>query len=1496
MKHRLSLLFFLLVASFPLFSQNAPQGFNYQSIVRDANGDQLVNQTVTLLFSIRSGAPNGPISYSEKQVVSTNDFGLVNLVIGQGGTPLQGNFAGINWGGGAKYLTVALETSPNVFDELGSSQLMSVPYALYAQTAANGGTGGDNWGTQTVQTGAALSGNGTGANPLNIAQQGAQTGQVLKWDGTKWTPQDDISGMGSGGGTVTQINTGSGITGGPITTTGTIGLSNTGVQPGIYGSATEIPVITVDSQGRITEVFKTVVQPGTVGITGGPGIDVQQNGFNFVVNNTGDTDPSNDITTSSQAGGQISGTFDNLQIQDGAITAPKLASMGASAGQVLKWNGSAWVPSADAGLTNINLNAGNGISVTGSSPNFTIANTGDPDPSDDLTSSSIANGDVTGPFSNLQLKVGVVGNQELADNAIETSKLANQSVTAPKLDDMGASAGQVLKWNGSIWEPANDNAGSLNVLAGPGIDIVSNGTTVTVFNTGDLDPFDDVTSTSQAGGDLQGPFSDLQIRPFIITNVEMANNSIGTTNIINGSITGNKLNNMGAGVGQVLKWSGSSWAPANDNTGSGGDNWGSQVVISNATMTGNGTAASPLALAQQGATPGQVMKWNGAAWAPAADGGDNWGTQSVQTGAALTGNGTAGTPLNLAQQGATNGQVLKWNGSAWFPAADAGDNWGSQTASVGSALTGNGTVGNPLNIAQQGAANGQTLKWNGSAWAPGDDEGDNWGTQAAWVGPTLTGNGTLGSPLNLDQQGATNGQVLKWDGTGWTPGNDLTGDDWGAQTVITAPTIAGNGTLASPLALAQQGATPGQVLEWNGSGWAPVTFTGDDWGGQAAVTGTAISGDGTVGAPLELASQGAGVGQTLKWNGAAWVPGNDAVGGTGDIYNGGTGIIIGGSSPNFVINNTGDLDNTNEIQTLSFTGTELSLSNGGGSVDIPEYTAGTGISLTGTSPNFVINNSGDLSNTNELQTLSLSANQLSLSNGGGTVNLPSGNDYNAGTGIDITGSAPNFTINNSGDLSNTNEIQTLSILGSELSLSNGGGTVMLPEGDSYTAGTGISIGGSSPNFVINNTGDSDNDPANEFQTLSIAGNEITLSDGGGTVTLPAGNNYTAGAGISITGTAPNFVIENTGDTDNDPANELQTLSLNGTLLEISGSGSSVDLNDLAIDGNWKLDNDDIYNTNSQNVLIGTNASTNGKLQVEADAGIAGYFNSASGPALVTGNGNVGIRTLTPGFRLDVNGDGRFFSQDATPQLTVEQGSGDLARMVLKNGGSGGWQIAGSGGNAGVFSIEFSNGSTISSAPAFTSNANTNVGIGGLNNGPSRLKILQKDIGLSLENTDNGRSWDFWVSDASGDLVLYNSQLGAGVPAGTFSAATGIYLPSDRRLKKDIAAIPAGVLSKIMMLQPMSYHYFVEEASSKRSLGFLAQDVQALFPELVGKSPSRNGQEQYLSLNYTGFSVLAVKAIQEQQQEIEQLKEENDALRQRLDSFEARLLRLEKTDK
>ncbi len=1454
MKNRLLLLLLAFGISSSLMAQFTPQGFNYQSVVRNSSGAPLANQTVTLLFVLRSGAPNGPAAYSEKQITSTNQYGLVNLVIGQGGIPVQGDFSTINWGGGAKFLTVAVETSPNEFTELGNSQLMSVPYALYAQTAANGGTGGgsDNWGTQSVQTTPALNGAGTGTSPLGIAQQGAQSGQVLKWDGTKWAPSDDVASSGTNGGTVTQVNTGTGLTGGPVTNTGTISLANSGVTAGVYGSATQIPVISVDAQGRVTNVAPIVVQPGSVGLNGGTGINVQTNSFNnFTLTNTGDPNAADDVNLTTSFGGDVTGNYNDLQIKsnavgsaeigdnavgsselsdnavgsaelsanavtagkisDGAVTANKIDDMDAAAGQVLKWNGDSWAPAEDESGS-IDLAAGEGITITGAGPNLTITNSGDSDPTDDLTATSIANGDVNGPFSSLQLKADVVGTAELANNAVETANVANGAITAGKINDMGASSGEVLKWNGTAWAPAPDQGGtSLNVLPGTGINVTTANGNFTVTNTGDTNASDDLTDASQADGDVSGTFTDLTIKNGAVISSKLAPNAVTTNAIANGAITAIKLDDMNATAGQVLRWSGTAWSPTT---------------------------------------------------LPSSGGGDDWGTQAAITGTALTGDGTFASPLNLAKQGATTGQVLKWSGTAWVP----------------------GTV-------------------------TSTGLGDDWGTQVTVTGTALTGDGTLASPLNLSKQGATNGQVLKWNGTAWVPGNDATGngggsgDDWGAQTAVTGAAITGDGTVASPLNLAKQGATAGQVMQWSGTAWVPgdVVASGDDWGTQTTAVAPALTGDGTIASPLNLAKQGAATGQVLKWTGAAWAPANDQVGTGGNTttYAAGSGISITGAAPNLVINNTGDddADPTNELQKLSLSGNQLTLSGEGGTVTLPTggntntYTSGAGISITGTAPNLVITNTGDVSNTNELQTISLAGTSLSLSNGGGTVTLPaagSSNTYTGGTGISITGTAPNLVINSTGDPSSTNELQTISLAGSSLSLSNGGGTVTLPVAPTYAAGAGISITGSGSNLVVNNTGDVSN--TNELQTISLAGSSLSLSNGGGTVTLPAMNTYTAGAGITITGTAPNLTIVNSGDLSE--TDELQNLSLNGTELVLSGTNSAVDLSPLVSDlleSHWKLSNDNLFSKNTGNVVIGTEINGVGKLQVtnSTDAGPAAFFTSAAGPALITNEGFVGINVPIPLFRLDVGGAGHFSSSVAAPQLTLEQMGGDPARLVMKNS-TGSWTLSSKGGTAvtAEFGIDFA-GAAVGQR-AFMVKGNGNMGVGGTNNSPARLKVFHENGGgLMLENTVNSQNWEFLVDGTDGNLALYRNQ----TLVGTF-APDGMYTSSDQDLKKEIVEMSTGVLNKMLQLQPVTYRYKAQGEAARRSMGFIAQDVQHLFPELVMHNPGHNGQEGYLAVNYAGFGVLAVKSIQEQQAEMQVLKAENKALTSKMETLEARLQRLE----
>jgi hypothetical protein len=466
-------------------------------------------------------------------------------------------------------------------------------------------------------------------------------------------------------------------------------------------------------------------------------------------------------------------------------------------------------------------------------------------------------------------------------------------------------------------------------------------------------------------------------------------------------------------------------------------------------------------------------------------------------------------------------------------------------------------------------------------------------------------------------------------------------------------------------------------------------------------------------------------------------------------------------------------------------------------------------------------------------------------------------------------------------------------------------------GNNYSSGTGISITGTAPNLVINNTGDLST--TNELQTISLNGTQLTLSNGGGTVTLPSGggsgNNYAAGTGISITGTAPNLTINNTGDSDSNPSNELQTLSLNNTKLSIS-NGNTVDLSGLGGGGGfWSGNANEISNTNTGNVLIGTTTNTVGKLQVLAGtesgvvigannalpalysenigAGAGGFFSaSGGGPALATGKGNVGIGLDAPAYRLDVNGDAHMLGIGTAPALKLESNSADYVRLNMLNTGIGSWNVLARGGNSAEFAIDL-NKTALVSQRVFSAKGDQSVQIGIPSGNSTKTTLFHGDKGITFFNNNNGHSWEFWVTNNNGSLALFNDQQAGVNPVGIF-AINGLYTPSDRRLKKDIIDLAGGVLHKIMQLQAKEYRYTAESASAKPSIGFLAQDVQKYFPELVGEMPARDGSTTFLNLNYSGFGVLAIKAIQEQQTQLDALKKENEALKARLDRLEMML--------
>ena len=125
----------LAIASLTQLQAQAPQGFNYQATVRNSSGDLIVNTNVYFKFNVIQGSQTAVPIFTETHYVPTDDLGQVNLVIGQG-TANTGVFSEIDWSLGSYYLGIELDTG-NGYVAMGTTQLLSVPYALYAANSGN---------------------------------------------------------------------------------------------------------------------------------------------------------------------------------------------------------------------------------------------------------------------------------------------------------------------------------------------------------------------------------------------------------------------------------------------------------------------------------------------------------------------------------------------------------------------------------------------------------------------------------------------------------------------------------------------------------------------------------------------------------------------------------------------------------------------------------------------------------------------------------------------------------------------------------------------------------------------------------------------------------------------------------------------------------------------------------------------------------------------------------------------------------------------------------------------------------------------------------------------------------------------------------------------------------------------------------------------------------------------------------------------------------------
>ncbi|MHC1731795.1 MAG: hypothetical protein AB9888_07200 [Bacteroidales bacterium] len=421
----------------------SPNKMSYQCVVRNSAGALVANHAVSMKISILKGsATTGTVVFSETYipVPQTNANGLVTVEIGSG-TASVGTFSGIDWADGPYFLKT--ETDPDggtSYTITGTSQLMSVPYALYAKTAANGFSGAwaDLTGRPIFSTVATtgsyndllnkpslFSGRYNDLTDKPVLFDGtwtSLTGKPVLFDGT-WTSltgkpagfADGIDNVDDADNSVTNEIQALSLSGTVLSLSnggGSVTLPSSGGGDN-WGTQTVVTNTTLTGMGTSASplaVANTIITPSWSRIQGIPA------GFADGTDNIDDAD--NSITNEIQTI-NLSGTTLSLSLGGGSVTLP-------SSGGGDNWG-------TQVVVTDLSL-AGSGTTATP----LRIADNG-------VSTMHILNAAVTA--------------NKLATNAVTDDKINAGAVTGVKIAQAGATVGQVLKWNGTTWAPAADATG-----------------------------------------------------------------------------------------------------------------------------------------------------------------------------------------------------------------------------------------------------------------------------------------------------------------------------------------------------------------------------------------------------------------------------------------------------------------------------------------------------------------------------------------------------------------------------------------------------------------------------------------------------------------------------------------------------------------------------------------------------------------------------------------------------------------------------------------------------------------------------------------------------------------------------------------------------------------------------------------------------------------------------------------------------------------------------